>query len=96
MLSELTGAADYLDGAILVNPYDADGLARSLREALDLPDAERRERLGRVQAAVQDLDVHIWAKRFLAELDGAPAPPNATADAGGADPDTVAAEVEGA
>ena len=69
VLSELTGAADYLDGALLVNPYDADGLAQSLDRALDLPAAERRDRLARVRAAVRDLDVHVWAKRFLDSLD---------------------------
>ncbi len=69
VLSELTGAADYLDGAILVNPYDADGLARSLHDALALPDAERRQRLGRMKEAVQRLNVHDWARRFLASLD---------------------------
>ena len=69
VLSELTGAADYLDGAVLVNPYDADGLARSLRAALDLPDDERRQRLGRMQEAVGRLDVHAWARRFLTSLD---------------------------
>ncbi|WP_420456102.1 alpha,alpha-trehalose-phosphate synthase (UDP-forming) [Rubrivirga sp.] len=69
VLSELTGAADYLDGALLVNPYDADGLARSLADALDLPEPDRRARLARTQAAVRDLDVHAWARRFLESLD---------------------------
>jgi trehalose 6-phosphate synthase len=70
VLSELTGAADYLDGAIYVNPYDADGLARSLRAALDLPEDQRRQRLGRMKGAVQRLNVHDWARRFLTSLDG--------------------------
>ena len=69
VLSELTGAADYLDGALLVNPYDTDGLAQSLAHALDLGEGERRERLGRLAAAVRRLDVHGWAQRFLASLD---------------------------
>ena len=71
VLSELTGAADYLDGAVFVNPYDADGLARSLRAALDLPEDQRRQRLGRMKAAVDGLNVHDWARRFLATLGGA-------------------------
>ncbi len=69
VLSELTGAADYLDGALMVNPYDADGLAGSLATALDMPEAERRERLDRLATAVRGLDVHGWAERFLASLD---------------------------
>ena len=72
LLSELTGAADYLDGAVLVNPYDTDGLVRSLRDALDLPEHLRRARLGRLKAAVARLDVHAWADRYLAAL-GVPA-----------------------
>ena len=86
VLSELTGAADYLDGAVFVNPYDADGLARALREALDLPEDDRRRRLANIQAAVERLDVHVWAQRFLAALDGEPAPPEDAAppaDGGG-------------
>ena len=69
VLSELTGAADYLDGAFLTNPYDADGLAHRLAEALDLGDAERDERLDRMAGAVRRLDVHGWARRFLSSLD---------------------------
>ena len=69
VLSELTGASDYLDGALLVNPYDADGLAGSLASALDMAEPERRERLDRTAAAVRRLDVHGWAARFLASLD---------------------------
>ena len=69
VLSELTGAADYLDGALLVNPYDADGLAGSLAEALDMAEDERRERLGRLAGSVRQLDVHGWARRFLESLD---------------------------
>ncbi len=69
VLSELTGAADYLDGAFLVNPYDADGLAQVLAEALDLKDDARRERLDRMADAVSRLDVHRWAEQFLSSLD---------------------------
>ena len=69
VLSELTGAADYLDGALMVNPYDTDGMVQSLARALDMPEDERRDRLGRASAAVRRLDVHGWATRFLGSLD---------------------------
>lgn len=80
VLSELTGAADYLDGAVLVNPYDADGLARSLYDALALPEAERRARLATVKQAVRRLNVHAWAQRFLASLGRRTAVPQATSE----------------
>ena len=68
VLSELTGAADYLDGAFLVNPYDADGLAESLAAALDLSDDARLGYLDRMAGVVQRLNVYDWAEGFLAEL----------------------------
>ncbi|GAB5536877.1 MAG: trehalose-6-phosphate synthase [Rubricoccaceae bacterium] len=68
VLSELTGAADYLKGAVLVNPYDADGMAHALHEALTLGDADKRRRLVDMYAAVQRLDVHAWADHFLYTL----------------------------
>ena len=68
ILSELAGASDYLDGAVCVNPYDTDGLARVLRAAIDLPLAEKRRRLSLVREAVRGLDVHAWAARFLDRL----------------------------
>lgn len=68
VLSELTGAADYLKGAVLVNPYDTDGLANALHEALSLEDTDRRHRLVDMHAAVQRLDAHAWADRFLTTL----------------------------
>ena len=70
ILSELAGAADYLDGAVLVNPYDADGVAQHLADALDMPEDERAARLGRLVGAVRKLDVHGWAQRFLESLGG--------------------------
>jgi trehalose 6-phosphate synthase len=70
VLSELTGAADYLHGAVPVNPYDVDGVARTIRDALDMPLPERRERMSRLKAAVAGLDVHDWADGFLTSLAG--------------------------
>ena len=72
VLSELTGAADYLDGALLTNPYDTEGLARTLRDALRLPREERLRRLALLQNAVRELDVHRWADRFLRALETKP------------------------
>jgi trehalose 6-phosphate synthase len=68
ILSELTGAADYLEGAVPVNPYDIDGVVRTLRAALDMSPRERRARMSQLKTAVASLDVHQWAGGFLASL----------------------------
>ena len=71
LLSEFAGASAELDGALVVNPYDVDGVADSLRRALSMPAAERRARMQRLRRRVREYDVHAWAKGFLQQLDSA-------------------------
>ncbi len=70
LLSRFAGAARYLKGVLLVNPYDPEGLADALAEALALPEAEQRTRRAELLASVQRLDVGNWAERFLGALSG--------------------------
>ena len=65
ILSELTGAAYLLPEAIQINPYDQDGLAHSIKEALEMKDGEKRRRLKKLKERVVNLDVHVWADGFL-------------------------------
>ncbi len=44
VLSKFAGAADELDTALLVNPHDIDGMARTIATALSMPLSERRLR----------------------------------------------------
>ncbi|MGE5728557.1 MAG: alpha,alpha-trehalose-phosphate synthase (UDP-forming), partial [Gemmatimonas sp.] len=73
VLSEFAGAADELTRAMIVNPYDVDGLAESLHYALRMPAAERRERMQALRAHVMANDVSKWSNRFLAQLASSPA-----------------------
>ncbi len=68
ILSELTGAAYLLPEAVQVNPYDQDGLARAIKEALEMPLNEKRERLAGLKRTIERLDVHHWADNFLASM----------------------------
>jgi len=43
ILTPFTGAARELTDAMLVNPYATDHLAEAIRNALQMPEAERRE-----------------------------------------------------
>jgi len=67
ILSELTGAAYLLPEAVQVNPYDHSGVAvaDAIRTALEMPRAEREERLGGLKETIETLDVHNWAGNFL-------------------------------
>ncbi len=68
ILSELTGAASLMEEAIQVNPYDQDKLAQAIRDALDMTEGEKKERLASLKSTVQKLDVHDWADGFLSSL----------------------------
>lgn len=69
VLSELTGAARELDAALLVNPYDVEGLADSLARAVTMGRDERRERWQRLIEILRANDVAAWRQRFLDALE---------------------------
>jgi trehalose 6-phosphate synthase len=69
VLSRFAGAAQELDGAILVNPYDPDEIAEALNTALIMPLEERQARWRTMREAVWQNTAAAWAKRFLSELE---------------------------
>jgi trehalose 6-phosphate synthase/phosphatase len=68
LLSELAGAAQVLPGALLVNPWDVDGVVEHLATALELPARERQRRLETMSKRVEALDTRRWAEGFLTRL----------------------------
>ena len=68
VLSEFTGAAAQLTEALLVNPYDVDGMAATLYRALTLSREERRRRMQALRATVSAHDATWWAGAFLSDL----------------------------
>ncbi|HXF98533.1 MAG TPA: bifunctional alpha,alpha-trehalose-phosphate synthase (UDP-forming)/trehalose-phosphatase [Gaiellaceae bacterium] len=68
LLSEFAGAAQVLPGALLVNPWNVDGVVEHLARALELPAAERRRRLETMSRRVEALDCRRWADGFLGRL----------------------------
>ncbi|HXG76008.1 MAG TPA: bifunctional alpha,alpha-trehalose-phosphate synthase (UDP-forming)/trehalose-phosphatase [Gaiellaceae bacterium] len=68
LLSELAGSAQVLPGALLVNPWDVNGVCEHLTRALALPAAERRARLETMARRVEALDAPRWAEGFLSRL----------------------------
>ncbi|QNP41309.1 alpha,alpha-trehalose-phosphate synthase (UDP-forming) [Lysobacter solisilvae (ex Woo and Kim 2020)] len=68
VLSSFAGAARELPQALLVNPYDLDGVADAIATAVAMPLQERRERW---QAMIEQLrrhDITAWRQHFLATL----------------------------
>ena len=68
ILSEFAGAAEELRDAVLVNPYDVDGVAAAMYRALTMDRVERRHRMCALRATVRANDVRRWAQSFLDAL----------------------------
>ncbi len=72
ILSKFAGASWELRDALLVNPYDLDGMAEAVRGALEIPADERRARMGRMRLAVREHNIYRWAGLLLSELQRIP------------------------
>ena len=68
VLSEFAGASAELTDALIINPYDVDGMADAVHEALTMPARERRDRMRRLRTHVMENDVHRWVAGFLDQL----------------------------
>lgn len=65
VLSEFTGAAAELRGAILTNPHDPHELAETCHLALTLNPDEAKSRLNDAFESVQYYDINLWGREFL-------------------------------
>ena len=66
LLSEFAGAAAQLHRhALLVNPYDVEGVAVALRDAFAMTYEERRKRMRQLRATVRRYDIYRWVESFL-------------------------------
>lgn len=69
VLSQFAGAAFELgEGALLVNPHEAEGVAAAIGRGLEMPLAERRERHRRMMSVIEANDIDRWANAFLSNL----------------------------
>ena len=69
VLSRFAGAAArQADGALIVNPYDVQGVADALQSALNMPLAERKARWRTLVEGVRRDDVTAWRESFLERL----------------------------
>ena len=68
ILSRFAGAARELKAALLVNPYDAEGVGVAIDRALSMPLEERRNRHAELFKILCDNDLAHWSESFLARL----------------------------
>ena len=68
ILSEFAGAARELSDALIINPYDTEQFADTIRQAVEMDPAERARRMERMRRIVSDNNVYRWAGSLLSEL----------------------------
>ncbi len=69
LLSRFAGAAEEMKDALLTNPWHTDGMVRDLLRALEMPEAERIARHGKLAAGVARTTAASWAEDFLTALE---------------------------
>ena len=68
VLSRFAGAARELNAAMLVNPWDVEGTAETLRAALSMSRADRRARWRDCMDVMTRNDITAWRRAFLEQL----------------------------
>jgi len=68
VLSKFAGAAEELEEALIVNPYNIDDMANAMQIALKMPLKERKQRHSALLARIKKHDVRHWRKSFLEVL----------------------------
>jgi trehalose 6-phosphate synthase len=67
--SEFAGAAEELDNALLINPYDVESVADTLQQAIEMSAEERTHRMARLQEHVSEHNIFKWLAAIFTELD---------------------------
>jgi len=66
ILSEFAGAAAQMHtGAIMVNPFDIEGVADAIHHAYEMEPVERRARMKKLRRSVKRQDIFWWVDSFL-------------------------------
>ncbi len=68
ILSRFTGASRELRDALIVNPYDAEQLADSIRFALEMEPGEQSARMRRMRETLREHNIYRWAGNLIEEL----------------------------
>ena len=68
ILSEFAGAAQSLNGSIVVNPWDSQQVADAIHEAVTMPAATRAENHRKLFKYVQKYSAAFWGSSFIREM----------------------------
>jgi alpha,alpha-trehalose-phosphate synthase [UDP-forming] len=68
ILSRFAGAAEELTDALLINPFDTGEFAGKIKQAIEMPVAERRQRMDRMRRIVVKNNIYKWGAGIVSRL----------------------------
>lgn len=68
VLSIFAGAAKELEGALVVNPYDAQQMAQAILRAIRMPLKERRARMQVMRDHIASHSIFDWSEKVLSDM----------------------------
>jgi len=68
ILSRFTGASHEFSSALLINPYDIEGTAEAIHQALTMLPEEKKERMRKMRQIVREYNIYRWAAEMIAGL----------------------------
>jgi trehalose 6-phosphate synthase len=68
ILSQFTGASRELRDALIVNPYDIEEMAETIRMALEMDLAEQKARMRRMRETLRNRNIYYWAVDLISAL----------------------------
>lgn len=68
ILSKFAGAAVELQDALLINPFAVSELAGKIKEAIEMPEAERRRRMKNMREIVAGNNIYRWGGSMVSRL----------------------------
>lgn len=68
ILSQFTGASRELQGALIINPYNAQETAEAIKQALGMSAAEQTKRMKNLREIVKGYNIYRWSAEILRTL----------------------------
>jgi trehalose-6-phosphate synthase len=68
ILSDFAGASRELTDAIVVNPFSEEDSVEAIRQALEMPEEERRKRIRKMRTVVAENNIYRWAGKIISAL----------------------------
>jgi trehalose 6-phosphate synthase len=65
ILSRFAGASQELHGALIINPYDVEQTADSIKEALEMPKLQQGQKMKLMRRVIMGHNVYSWASNIL-------------------------------